>query len=224
MWLHFSFDLLFYLIVWGFPHHSPLSGINYCNYPTFNSCWFGICRKYPRKCITMFICISEKRWRWIGTFPQLHIDLNRRRGSCQMDFLFAYLICVVDTTEQANIWMPGSATSVGISGGGTALLTLALSPHCLSLEWVSAEHSHQLGCRDTQTTGIAILVVLYETATGASLMGRWMPGKIPYPHQANAYPCTSQELQRSETYSLSLPWGQVLQIFSSPTVRSYEVT
>lgn len=54
---------------------------------------------------------------------------------------------------------------------------VSLSPHCLSLEWVSAEHSHQVGCWDTQTTGIAIIVVLYGTAKGASLMGRWMPGK-----------------------------------------------
>lgn len=147
VWFHFSFDLLFYLLVWGLPH--PLSEINYCNYPTFNSCWCGICRKYPRKCITVFICIFEKLWRWIGTSPQLLIDLNRRKGPCQMDFLFAYLICGLDITEQANIWMPGSATSVGMRGSRTALCTSALSLHCLSLEWVSAQHSHQADCQDT---------------------------------------------------------------------------
>lgn len=102
--------------------------------------------------------------------------------------------------------MPGSATSMRISSSETALPTSALSPHCLSLEWVFAEHSHQVGCQDTQTTGIAIPIVLYETAKGAS------PGKM---HHANAYPCTSLELQRSETYSLSLPWGQVLKILGS---------
>lgn len=66
VWSHFSFDLVFYWLLWGFP--PSLSEINYCNYSTFNSCWFGICRKYLTKCITTFHLHFERQWGRIRLF------------------------------------------------------------------------------------------------------------------------------------------------------------
>lgn len=91
VWLHFSFDLLFYLKVWGFPHHPPFQELITVIIQLLIAADLASAENI-RENASLCSFASEKRRRWIGTFPPLYIDLNRRRGSCQMDFLFAHLI------------------------------------------------------------------------------------------------------------------------------------
>lgn len=64
-----SFIWFTVLLVWCFP--PPLLEINYCNYATFNGCWFSICRKYLRKCTTTFHLHTWETGRERQTVPEL---------------------------------------------------------------------------------------------------------------------------------------------------------